>query len=121
MKLIHALFIACVLVLAGCGSTGTLHKPTTAGNIGTTALVAYTLEGVGVARQVLRQPACATPAVYPCVPQSVKDKVDAADLAAYTAAKAADAAGATQVQKDNAIEKLAELKRVGNAALSPNN
>lgn len=122
MKFLTALLIACLLaVVAGCGATGTLHKPTTAGNVGTTALVAYTLEGVSVTRQVLKQPTCATPAVYPCVPQAIKAKVDAVDQAAYLAAKAADAAGATQVEKDNAIEKLAELKRVGNEALAPNN
>jgi hypothetical protein len=77
-----AIAIAILLALcAGCNTT--LHKPTTAGNVGTTALVAYSVEGVGLARQVLKQPTCATPPVYPCVTAEAKQKVDAADEAAW--------------------------------------
>lgn len=83
--------VVMLCALVACGGN-TLHKPTTAGNAGTTALVAYAAAAF-TASQYLALPLCATPAVYPCKTQSVNDRLVAADQAAYSAAKAADAAG----------------------------
>lgn len=89
MKRIAILALA-ILMFTGCAQT--LHKPTTAGNAGTSALVAYAIAGY-TAGQYLGLPLCAATPVYPCKTQAINDKVVAADLAAYTAAVAADQAG----------------------------
>lgn len=100
--------------ITGCAST--LHKPTTAGNAGTSALVAYASAGF-IAGQYLALPVCGTPAVLPCKTQVVNDKVTLADTAAYTAAKAADAAGnaAQATPKIDALKALNESPEVKNA------
>jgi hypothetical protein len=103
-----ALVLTLGLLVGGCAEN--LHKPTTAGNAGTTALVAYAVAGF-TAGKYFALPTCNAPPVYPCKTQSINDRLLLADTAAYNAAKAADAAGASQVEKDNAIEKIAELKR----------
>jgi hypothetical protein len=91
MKRIGIFLAALALaVVAGCGAT--LHKPTTPGNAGTSALVAYATAGF-TAGKYLAMDLCATPPVYPCKTQVINDKVLLADTAAYLAAKAADAAG----------------------------
>ncbi len=82
--------LVALLSLAGCGDM--LHKPTTAGNAGTSALVAYSAAGYVVGKY-LGLPLCATPAVYPCKTQSTNDRLLAADTAAHDAAVAADKAG----------------------------
>lgn len=119
MKFRVMLLGASVALLSACAGQSLL-VPTTAGNAGTTALAAYSIEGVGVNRQVQKQPTCAAVPVYPCVSQAIKDKLDAADEAAWRAAKAADAAGATQADKDEAASKLAALKKDGSDALKKN-
>lgn len=96
-----ALLIALSLVV---GCAGTLHKPTTAGNAGTTALVAYAAAGF-TAGQYFSLPLCATPPVYPCKTQSINDKLATFDTAAYKAAKAADAGG-NPAGADNEIKAL---------------
>lgn len=101
-----ALCFALALV-AGCATP--LHKPTTIGNAGTTALVAYFAANQAATKYVAL-PRCATPPVYPCSVQSIVDKVAAADTAAYNAAVAADAASATAADKKAAADKLAELQ-----------
>jgi hypothetical protein len=107
MKWITALSLTCMLALAGCAEN--LHKPTTLGNAGTSALVAYSVAGAA-AGKYLALPLCATPPVYPCKTQAINDRVAAADTAAYNAAVAADAASATAAEKQAAAEKLAALK-----------
>jgi hypothetical protein len=104
-------FMAALLavVLSACGTSGTLHKPTTAGNAGTSALVAYATAGAA-AGKYLALPLCATPPIYPCKTQAINDKVALADTAAYNAAVAADAASATAADKASATKKLNELK-----------
>lgn len=89
----RALLILTLATLTAC--VGTLHKPTTAGNAGTSALVAYATAGFA-AGQYLKLPVCAATPVYPCKSQAVNDRLVAADLAAYTAAVAADHAGRPQ-------------------------
>lgn len=106
MKWIIASLLA--LALAACGGER-LHKPTTAGNAGTTALVAY-FAANRAAVKYIELPRCATPRVLPCSDQAVVDKIALADTAAYDAAKAADAAGATAQQKADAEKALATLK-----------
>lgn len=106
---IVALLLASLVGIAGCAEN--LHKPTTVGNAGTTALVAYSAAGVA-AGKYLALPLCATPAVQPCKTQAINDKVAAADTAAYNAAVAADAASGTAAQKSEAAAKLATLKEV---------
>lgn len=105
---ILAFLLAIPIAIGGCSTN--LHKPTTPGNAGTTALVAYAVAGF-TAGKYFALPTCNTPPVYPCKTQSINDRLLLADTAAYNAAKAADAAGASQVQKDNALEKIAELNR----------
>ena len=110
-----ALAMLCVFALAavmgGCGPTGKVHKPTTVSNAGGAALVAYSGAGYIASKYFALEP-CATPPVYPCKVKSVNDRLLEIQTAAYNAAKAADAVGASQAQKDDAIEKLAELKRM---------
>jgi hypothetical protein len=88
--LMAVVMLCAFAVVAGCGAT--LHKPTTAGNAGTSALVAYAVAGF-TAGQYLKLPVCAATPVYPCKTQAVNDRLVAADLAAYSAAVAADHAG----------------------------
>lgn len=107
MKLLLAFILVCSI--AGCAEN--LHKPTTPENAGTTALVAYAVAGF-TAGKYFALPLCATPPVYPCKTQALNDRLLAADTAAYNAAKAADAAGATPAQKQNAVEKREELLRI---------
>lgn len=108
LKYALSFILATSLFLGGCASS--LHKPTTAGNAGTTALVAYAVAGFGAGKYFALS-TCAKPPVFPCKNQAVNDRLLLADTAAYNAAKAADAAGASQVQKDNALAKIDELKR----------
>lgn len=108
MKLILALVLA--VTLSACAGNG-LHKPTTVGNAGTTALVAY-FAANQAATKYIALPRCGQPAVQPCSVQSVVDRVADADTAAFNAALAADAASATQAEKDKAKSKLDELKQV---------
>lgn len=110
MKYALSFILATSLFLGGCAEN--LHKPTTPGNAGTTALVAYAVAGF-TAGKYFALPLCATPPVYPCKTQALNDRLLLADTAAYNAAKAADAAGASQVQKQDAVEKREELLRVG--------
>lgn len=106
MKWITATILA--LALAACGGER-LHKPTTAGNAGTTALVAY-FAANRAAVKYIELPRCATPRVLPCSDQAVVDKIARADTAAYDAAKAADAAGASAQAKQDAADALKKLK-----------
>jgi len=106
MKFILASLLT--LALAACGGER-LHKPTTAGNAGTTALVAYYAANRAAVKYI-ELPRCVTPRVLPCSDQSVVDKIALADTAAYDAAKAADAAGASAQAKQDAADALAKLK-----------
>lgn len=108
MKWITAMVLA--LALTACGGNS-LHKPTTVGNAGTTALVAYYAANQAATKYVAL-PRCATPPVYPCNTQAIVTQVMTADTAAYEAAMAADSASSTQAQKDEAKKKLDELKKV---------
>jgi hypothetical protein len=99
------LFLATCLLAVMAGCAGTLDKPTTPGNAGTSALVAYSVAGF-TAGQYLAFPLCANPPVYPCKTQEINDKLVAADAAAYAAAKAADAAG----DPSRADPEIGELK-----------
>lgn len=106
-----AAVIAGLLCLAGCAGKS-LHKPTTAGNAGTQALVAYSVAGAGVG-QYLALPLCATPPVYPCKTQAINDRLVAADTAAYNAAMAANAAGNSDPNAAVKANKAAdELRKV---------
>lgn len=92
MKRLFAFPLVLAMILSLCafpGCTDTMHKPTTAANAGTSALVAYSVAGAGVG-QYLALPLCATPPVYPCKTQAINDKLAAADTVAYNAAVAAD-------------------------------
>ena len=106
--ILTALLSLALIVVGGCAEK--LHKPTTAGNAGTTALVAYAVAGFS-AGKYFALPLCATPPVYPCKTQSINDRLLLADTAAYNAAKAADQAGgaAAKVKADNANKELAKL------------
>ena len=100
------LLLASFTLAGGCAST--LHKPTTAGNAGTTALVAYGVAGAGVA-DYLALPLCHTPPAYPCKTQVINDRLVLANRAAYQAAIAADNAaggGNTAIQASNANDML---------------
>lgn len=106
MKVIATLLLTASLAMAGCATN--LHKPTTAGNAGTTALVAYGVAGAGVA-DYLALPLCHTPPSYPCKTQAINDRLVLANRAAYQAAIAADNAaggGNTAIQAANANEML---------------
>lgn len=106
------------VALAACGEN--LHKPTTVGNAGTTALVAYSVAGAGVA-QYLALPLCANPPVYPCKTKALNDKLAAADTAAYKAAvaadQAADAASAAAAKQAN--QKLSDAAKEANGGKQP--
>lgn len=104
MKLILALVLA--LTVSACAEN--FHKPTTAGNAGTTALVAYAVSGAA-ASQYLALPLCATPPVYPCKTQAANERIAAADTAAYNAAKAADAAANDPTKQSAAVSAKASL------------
>lgn len=101
------------MFLAACAEN--IHKPTTLGNAGTAALVAYSVAGAGVG-EYLALPLCAKPPVYPCKVQSINDKLAAADNAAYAAAvaadKAADAASAAAAAEAN--KKLSAVLKEAN-------
>jgi len=105
MKLLFALVLA--VTLSACAEN--IHKPTTAGNAGTTALVAYSIAGAGVG-QYLALPLCATPPVYPCKTQAINDRLAAADTAAYNAAVAADNAANDAAAQANAKAAADALK-----------
>jgi len=107
-----ALIVLCAFALGGCATSGTLHKPTTAGNAGTSALVAYAAGGF-FAGQYLGLDPCATPPVYPCKTKAVNDQVLHADKVAYAAAKAADAAAGDAAAKAKADDALKALKKLG--------
>lgn len=115
MKLFRSLTLvvaAAIAVLSLCAFPGcaeTLHKPTTVGNAGTTALVAYAAGGY-TAGKYFALPLCAPTPVYPCKTQAINDKLLLADTAAYKAAKAADAASATAAEKEQAAKDIAALK-----------
>lgn len=100
--------LSLVLTLAACAGQ-TLHKPTTAGNAGTTALIAYAISGATAAKY-FALPLCTTTPVYPCKTQTLNDNLARADTAAYNAAKAADAAANNPLLQQNATEKLENLK-----------
>jgi hypothetical protein len=103
--------VCCLLAfvaLAGCAEN--VHKPTTVGNAGTAAMVAYSVAGMGVS-QYLALPLCAKPPVYPCKTQAANDNLAIADTAAYTAAVAVDqaasaAAAVAANQKATAANKV---------------
>jgi len=109
-----ALTLFCVFAVAcvagGCAGTGKIDTPTTVSNAGGAAGVTYAVAGK-YASYYFALDVCATPPVYPCKVMSVNNKLLEVDTAAYNAAKAANAVGATQVQRDNAAAKLAELNR----------
>lgn len=104
-----AALVCGLFVLSACGSTGTLHKPTTAGNAGTSALIAYSVAGF-TAGQYFALTLCGTPAVYPCKTQAVNDRLLLADTATYDAAVAADKAGNDQVAQAKAAAALSALQ-----------
>lgn len=104
-----AAMLCAVVALTACGTTGSLHKPTTAGNAGTTALVAYAVSGATAANYFALS-VCATPAVYPCKTQALNDQLKRADTAAYDAAVAADAAGNPAAAQPK-IDELTQLVR----------
>lgn len=112
-RLFLTVLLATLAVVAGCAET--LHKPTTAGNAGTSALVAYAVAGAA-AGKYLAYPLCAAPPVYPCKTQAINDKVALADTAAYNAAVAADSASASAADKAAASAKLDELNAANKAA-----
>lgn len=98
-------------LLAACGGNS-LHKPTTTGNAGMSAVMAYSLAGIGVG-EYLALPLCPSPAVYPCKTQATNDSLVKANAAAYKAALAADAAGndpAAQAKAKAATDALAKAK-----------
>lgn len=97
-------------VLTACAGQ-TLHRPTTAGNAGTSALIAYAISGA-TAGKYFALPLCATPPIYPCKTQALNDRLALADTAAYNAAKAADAAANNPLLQYNASDKLDSLKAV---------
>jgi hypothetical protein len=106
VKTLAIVLIASLALTAGCAIK--FHKPTTAGNAGTTALVAYGIAGAGVA-DYLALPLCHTPPVYPCKTQVINDRLVVANRAAYQAAIAADEAaggGNTAIKADKANEAL---------------
>ena len=104
------LSFALVCGLAACSGCATsLHKPTTAANAGTSALVAYSVAGF-TAGQYLALPLCATPAVYPCKTQAVNDRLLLADTAAHDAAVAADSAGNSPAAQAKAAAAMAALQ-----------
>ena len=103
----YATAIVLCALLAACGEN--IHKPTTIGNAGTAALVAYSVAGEGVA-QYLALPLCARPPVYPCKTQSANDALVKADTAAYNAAVAADsvASAASKAAAQKANQELSD-------------
>lgn len=106
---IWATSVMLCLQFAGCATN--LHKPTTAGNAGTQALVAYSVAGAGVG-QYLALPLCAIPPVYPCKTQQINDRLVAADTAAFNAAMAANNAGSdpnASVKADKANQNLIKV------------
>lgn len=116
-----SLALVALLSLAGCAES--LHKPTTAANAGTTALVAYSIAGAGVG-QYLALPFCAAPAVYPCKTPALNQQLATADTAAYNAAVAADnAAGNAQLKaaSDHANAQLRQSVINANASANGSN
>jgi len=107
------LLTASLALMPGCADK--LHKPTTAGNAGTTALVAYSVAGAGVG-QYLALPLCATPPVYPCKTQVINDRLVAADTAAFNAAMAANAAGNDPNAAVKANKAADELRKIATEA-----
>jgi len=111
--LVLAFVIGTFAIIGACSSN--LHKPTTAGNAGTTALVAYSVAGAGVG-QYLALPLCATPPVYPCKTQVINDRLMAADTAAYNAAMAANSAGNDPNAAVKANKAADELRKIATEA-----
>lgn len=104
------LLTASLALSAGCAET--LHKPTTAGNAGTSALIAYSVAGAGVG-QYLALPFCAQPPVYPCKTHALNQSLSVADTAAYNAAVAVDDAANgpnSAAAIDRATKANAQLK-----------
>lgn len=119
--IVKVLLCVALAVVAGCATN--LHKPTTAANAGTTALVAYSIAGAGVG-QYLALPFCATPAVYPCKTPALNQQLATADTAAYNAAVAADnAAGNAQLKaaSDHANAQLRQSVINANASAKGSN
>jgi len=115
MNRIAAILLA--VLMSAC--THTLPKPNNPQTAGVEALVAYGL-AAHVAGQYLALPFCTQPlTVVPCKTQEIAARVKAADMAAYNAAVAADAAanGPNAVPvAQNAAEKLDNLKHANNEA-----
>jgi hypothetical protein len=106
---LKTLSLALVMLLALCaGCAATLHKPTTTGNAGTSALVAYASAGFVVSKY-LALPLCEKPPQYPCKTQATNDRLLAADTAAHDAAVAADKAGNDNNKQVTATAALANL------------
>lgn len=103
-----ALTFFAVAFLSGCAEN--LHKPTTAGNAGTSALVAYSVAGAGVG-QYLALPLCGTPPVYPCKTAAMNQNLAVADTAAYNAAIAADNAVGNAALKAASDHANAQLRQ----------
>lgn len=99
------LAIACAM--GGC-ATGTLHKPTTAGNAGAYAVATYSAAGIA-AGKYFALPLCAATPVYPCKTQAVNGKLLAADTAAHDAAIAADHAVNDPTKQKAAADALKDL------------
>ncbi len=111
MRGLKVLLIALTLsVVVGCAGTGKIEKPTTPSNTGGAALVAYGSAGY-YASKYFALNVCATPPVYPCKTMVVNNKLLEVDAAAWGAAKAADAVGASDADKKDAAAKLAALKK----------
>jgi hypothetical protein len=108
-QLMLAVALCSLAIVAGCGAT--LHKPTTEGNAGTTALIAYSVAGF-TAGQYFKLPLCGTPAVQPCKTQAVNDRLLAADTAAHDAAVAADRAGNNPAAKAKAAAAKKQLEGI---------
>ena len=119
--MIRIVALSVLLAVTGCSTN--LHKPTTAANAGTTALVAYSIAGAGVG-QYLALPFCATPPVYPCKTPALNQQLATADTAAYNAAVAADnAAGNAQLKaaSDHANAQLRQSVINANASAKGSN
>jgi hypothetical protein len=85
-----------------------LHKPNEVGGSLVATDFTYAAAGYAVGKY-LGLPLCATPPVYPCKTQAINDRLVAANRAAFQAVLAANAAGATQAQKDAVVTKQKAL------------
>lgn len=110
-----AICFVATLGFSGCGTT-TLPKPNTEKTAGVEALVAYGL-AAHVAAQYLALPVCTKPlTAVPCKTADIEARIKAADLVAYNAAVAADAAANDPVAQTTAASALTALQNVNTSA-----